>query len=110
MEEQQQAVAAKESQALMTEHKQQSSVNGYSQETLDNAVGTLARFGGFNFLESAIDGVQNLNPERKARKKIFLTDESKGQERKNLKNRIDLWLSILSSGKSVSEMLNDCQT
>lgn len=27
----------------------------------------LAKFGGFNVLESSVDGIQNLNPERKAR-------------------------------------------
>lgn len=34
----------------------------------------LAKFGGFNVLESSVDGIQNLNPERKARRNIFLSD------------------------------------
>ena len=41
------------------------------QENLDK----LVRAGGFDLLEATIDGVQNLNPERKARKQIFLTDD-----------------------------------
>lgn len=28
----------------------------------------LAKFGGFNVLESSVDGIQNMNPERKARR------------------------------------------
>lgn len=42
---------------------------GYSQDTMNSALNQLSKFGGFNFLESTVDGVQNLNPERKARKK-----------------------------------------
>lgn len=34
----------------------------------------LAKFGGFNVLESSVDGIQNMNPERKARRNIFLSD------------------------------------
>lgn len=82
---------------------------GYSPDALSNALGQLSKFGGFNFLEATVDGIQNLNPERKARKKIFLTDGEKEGERLELMNRIDLWLELLCSGKSVSEMLEDCQ-
>jgi hypothetical protein len=89
---------------------QEAVVKEQSQGNLESSLVALAKFGGFNFLEAAVDGVQNLNPERKARKKIFLTDESKKHERKELKDKINLWLSILSSGKNVSEMLGDCQT
>ena len=44
----------------------------------------LAKFGGFNVLESSVDGIQNLNPERKARRNIFLTDRERANERKEL--------------------------
>ena len=43
--------------------------------TLDAAAGKLAKFGGFDLLETTVDGVQNMNPEKKARKKIFLTNK-----------------------------------
>ena len=42
------------------------------ESSLASALDVLSRFGGFNFLESTVDGVQNLNPERKARKKDIL--------------------------------------
>ena len=44
----------------------------------------LAKYGGFDLLESAIDDVQNLNPDRKARRKMFLTENNKKQERESL--------------------------
>lgn len=47
----------------------------------------LAKFGGFNVLESSVDGIQNLNPERKARRNIFLTDPERGHlNAKNWRN------------------------
>lgn len=74
------------------------------------ALEVLSKFGGFNFLESTVDGVQNLNPERKARKKIFLTDEQKQGEREALKNKIDMWLNLLTSSADVTEMLATSKT
>ncbi len=76
------------------------------ESALLEAINKLAKFGGFTFLESSIDGVQNLNPERKARKKIFLTDESKRAERKELKNRLGMWIDLLSETKDTTEMLD----
>lgn len=74
------------------------------------ALEVLSKFGGFNFLESTVDGVQNLNPERKARKKIFLTDEQKQGEREALKNKIDMWINLLTSSADVTEMLATSKT
>ena len=51
----------------------------------------LAKFGGFDLVEATIDGSQNLNPERKARKQIFLTESSKKLERKTVKKTLEIW-------------------
>lgn len=48
-------------------------------ELLDTSINQLAKVGGFDLLESTLDGVQNLNPERKARKKIFLAEAEIGR-------------------------------
>lgn len=72
---------------------------------LDSAVNNLAKFGGFDLLESAIEGVQNLNPERKARKKIFLEEASKKSERIELKQKLQWWLDILRSSDDLSQMI-----
>ncbi|MBO7507238.1 MAG: DUF5458 family protein [Paludibacteraceae bacterium] len=78
--------------------------------TLDSAINALARYGGFTFLETAIDGIQNLNPDRKARKNMFLQDSQKKGERKELANKINLWIDLLQNSKDISEMVEKCQS
>jgi hypothetical protein len=77
-------------------------------EQLENSVQGLAKFGGFDLLESAIDAVQNINPERKARKKIFLEESSKKEERTALKKTLKLWLDILQSAEDPAQMIETC--
>ena len=76
----------------------------------DEALDKLSKFGGFSFLESSVEGIQNLNPERKARKNIFLTDESKKYERERLKKDLDLWITLLSDSTNINEMVDKCKT
>ncbi|KGN75089.1 hypothetical protein HQ47_04070 [Porphyromonas macacae] len=83
---------------------------GFSQQSLDVALAALSKYGGFSFLESAIDGIQNLNPERKARKKMFLLEEQKENERKDLAEKIDLWLGLLTDNKDIPQIVEQCQT
>ncbi len=79
-------------------------------KSLKESLDKLSRFGGFSFLESSVDGVQNLNPERKARKQIFLTDETKKQEREALKNSLGMWIDLLSNSSSINQMLDTCKS
>lgn len=72
------------------------------QESLDK----LARVGGFDLLEATVDGLQNLNPERKARKQIFLTGDEKKKERDELKKKIQLWIDVLEGSDSVASMVD----
>ncbi len=76
------------------------------QLSLADSIGKLARVGGIDLLETAIDGLQNLNPERKARKQIFLTGDEKRKEREELKKKIQLWLDILEDTDSVAAMVD----
>lgn len=69
----------------------------------------LAKFGGFNVLESSVDGIQNMNPERKARRNIFLSDPERAAERKELEKRLEMWVDMLKGNKSISEMVELCQ-
>ncbi|MGB0879543.1 MAG: DUF5458 family protein [Polaribacter sp.] len=68
------------------------------------AIDALAEYGGFSFVENIIDGFSNLNPKRKARRSIFLHDEQWGSERKNLINRLNVWLEILKNEKDITAM------
>lgn len=66
---------------------------------------SLAKYGGFDLLESCIEGVQNMNPERKARKKIFLTENSKTEDREQLKKVLEIWSSVLGGAENISDMV-----
>ena len=66
----------------------------------------LAKYGGFDLLESAIENVQNMNPSRKARKKIFLSETSKKNERDMLEKTLEIWANVLSSADDIAEMAN----
>lgn len=79
-------------------------------ETLEAKLQGLEKLGAFDLLESTIDGIQNLNPERKARKKIFLDESAKKDEREELKRTLELWLSVLKSSDDLSEMVANSQT
>ena len=73
------------------------------------AVQKLAKAGGFAFLESTIDGVANLNPERKARKEIFLTDSDKKKDRRDMLQTLNLWIGILEGSSNVTDMAAKCK-
>ncbi|MFW5773085.1 MAG: DUF5458 family protein [Tangfeifania sp.] len=79
------------------------------QELLKQSLDQLAKVGGFDLMEVAIDGVQNLNPERKARKRIFLSESSKKEERESVKKTLQLWAAVLSSSDDVMEMVESCE-
>ena len=74
-------------------------------ELLKNSSEKLAKFGGFDLLESAIEGAQNLNPDRKARRNIFLAEEQKKDERAALLKALTLWQDVLESSNDISAMV-----
>ena len=55
-----------ESPAFKVEEK----VQGAQVLTMDESLNKLARVGGYDFLEAIVDGADNLNPVRKAKKNI----------------------------------------
>lgn len=74
--------------------------------SMKESLTTLASVGGYKMIESSIEGSQNLNPERKARKNIFLSDSSKGEEREQLKRTLEVWASALNSSEDIDEMIS----
>ncbi|MBO0359107.1 DUF5458 family protein [Hymenobacter sp. BT186] len=76
---------------------------------LEQTTQALAKFGGFDLLETTIDGASNLNPEKKARKKIFLTEDTKKADRQQLKKRLALWHEMLSKADSVADAVQQCE-
>lgn len=69
----------------------------------------LAKLGGFSFVEAVVDGIANMNSERKARKQIFLTDSNKKSERSELAKKISLWVDLLEDNDSTSDMVESCK-
>ncbi len=73
--------------------------------TIQKGIDKLAKFGGFDLLEASIENVQNMNPERKARRQIFLGDVNKQEERNALKKTLELWLGVLKNNTSLTDMV-----
>lgn len=77
--------------------------------SLEQSTQALLKVGGFDLLETTIDGASNLNPEKKARKKIFLSEDSKKADRKQLKKRLALWHKLLTETDSVADAVEKGQ-
>ncbi|MFV0531935.1 MAG: DUF5458 family protein [Flavobacteriales bacterium] len=91
---------------------QQSKQNTQQQQALQKKGSVLERLnkvGGFNFVETVVDGIANMNPTRKARKEIFLNDSNKAVERKDLLRKLNLWISLLKDNKSTEDMVAECK-
>ena len=79
------------------------------QVSLDKSLEKLARYGSFDLLETSIENVQNINPDRKARRKIFLTEKGKEKEKETLKKTLELWASVISKSDSLTDMVAECE-
>jgi hypothetical protein len=93
----------------MALEQQDSAANYRTREgaapSLEQSTQALLKVGGFDLLETTIDGASNLNPEKKARKKIFLSEENKKTDRAQLKKRLALWHSLLSEADTVADAI-----
>lgn len=89
----------------MAANQQQFSPVENPAEFLKESSDKLVKFGGFDLLEACIEGAQNLNPERKARKRIFLTEMTKKEDRETLKKTLEIWSNVLSNGGEISDMV-----
>jgi len=89
---------------------QQNQQSGQQQDQRKGAaINDLNKVGGFNFIETVVDGIANMNPTRKARKEIFLTDANKQTERKDLAQKLNLWISLLENNATADEMAETCK-
>lgn len=80
-----------------------------TQLSADSLLERLARYGGFDLLETSIENVQNINPDRKARRKIFLTEKGKEKERETLKKTLELWANVIHKNNSLLDMVTHCE-
>jgi hypothetical protein len=77
--------------------------------SVEQSSAALIKNGVFALVETTIEGAQNLNPDKKARKKIFLSEDSKKEERASLKKRLGHIIELLSSSDSVAELVENAQ-
>jgi Type VI secretion system, TssC, VipB len=92
------------------EIKQPAEKEKIKELSVEEGAAALVKYGGFGIVETTIEGAQNLNPEKKARKKIFLSEDSKKEERQALKKRLELVRDLLGSSDSVASLIEDAQT
>lgn len=88
------------------QYKQDDKLDLREVPSLETSLNTLVKAGGFDFLEAVVDGADNMNPLRKAKRNIFLTDSAKKEQRAELKKKIQMWIDLLSENSSVSEMVD----
>jgi len=93
-------VLEQKEQKLKQKSPQSGSLKDYSEQ--------LAKYGGFDIIEAPVEKVGNLNPNKKAKRSIFL-NESDLADRKKLKKRLELWMNLLASGDDIPAMINECE-
>lgn len=81
---------------------------------LQESLGGLEKYGGFQLLKGMLKGVENMDSNRKAVKNIFLKDSAYAASRKKLKKELELWIDTLEKGGADSEEIidtckNNCQ-
>ena len=80
------------------------------ERLLKESLSGLEDYGDFDLLETMADGLENMNPESRAAKKIFLQDSEFDEQRKKLRSDLQMWLRILGSeAETASEAVEKCQ-
>lgn len=78
-------------------------------ELLDESLGKLEKFGGYDLLEGAVDGLENMNPSRKAARNIFLNESEFKDNRENLQKTLGLWIEMISKNSEATEIVDKCK-
>ncbi len=87
---------------------EKSKAQSFESQLLE-ATDVLVESGGFDLLESIIEGSSNLNPERKARKNIFLNEKVRESERADLLRSLSTWVEVLETDGDIMSMIDLCQ-
>lgn len=89
---------------VQPQYKQAEKAGLHEVPALDNSLSKLVKAGGFDFLEAVVDGADSMNPTRKAKRSIFLTDAGKKTQRAELKKKMHMWIDLLSENDTVAAM------
>lgn len=79
-------------------------------EQLKKSLEELEDYGGYDLIESLVDGLENMNPESRAAKKIFLQESEFKDQREKMKIELAMWLDVLADDlTTASEAVGKCQ-
>ena len=77
---------------------------------LKQSLEELEPYGDFDLIENLAEGLENMNPESRAAKRIFLQENEFAEQREHLKTDLLMWLNILDSdATTASEAVEKCQ-
>lgn len=79
------------------------------REVLEENLDKLEKFGGFDLLEGAVDGLDNMNPQNRAAKNIFLYESDFRENRESLEKSLLKWINLLSSDDIVTDLVDKCK-
>lgn len=89
----------------MPEQEQQLSPEERYKEPLDK----LVKYGKFTIMDATVEGLKNMNPAKRALRDIFLTEAENKDKRKQLKERLKKWHTLLSKSGNLEEMVTTAQ-
>lgn len=76
---------------------------------LTQIVPQLSKYGGFEFIKTIVDGTENMDSTKKARKAMFLEEEDNKADRKKLKKRLQAVADLLSAHDNIADMVADAE-
>ncbi len=76
---------------------------------LQENLAKLEDYGAFDMLEGAVEGLENLNPEKRASKNIFLSENEFRENRENLKKSLETWIGLLNKSDKPTDMVDECK-
>lgn len=78
-------------------------------EMLEKCIINLKKYGGYDLLEGAVDLLENMNPRKRAAKKMFLNESEFKESREKLAKNLFLWINLLSQEGKVTDLVDACK-
>lgn len=76
---------------------------------LTQTVQDLTKYGGFEFIKTIIEGTENMDPTKKARKAMFLEEDDNKADRKKLKSRLQAVADLLTAHDNIADMVAEAE-
>ncbi len=76
---------------------------------LQENLAKLENYGAYDMLEGAVEGLENLNPEKRASRNIFLTENEFKENRETLEKSLATWIGLLDRFEKPTDMVEECK-